>query len=82
MGVKRRIERLEATQSTAADHDQTPVYLELYFKRLENHRREQAREPPIPLTPEEEQWERGTNEDPEFRAYLERISEQQKEQSR
>jgi hypothetical protein len=74
VGVKRRLERLEATQSTAVSHE-APLELELYFKRLENHRREQAREPPIPLTPEEEQWERETNEDPEFRAYIKRISE-------
>jgi hypothetical protein len=74
--MKGRLSRLEATRSTAAGHDQTPVYLDPYFKHLENHRREQAREPPIPLTPEEERWERETNEDPEFRAYMKRISQQ------
>jgi hypothetical protein len=77
--MKRRIERLEAIQSTAAGRDETPVYLELYFKHLENERREQAREPPIPLTPEEERWERETDEDPEFRAYMDRICKQRKE---
>ena len=81
VGMKRRLERLEATQSTAAGHDEAPVYLELYFKHLENERQEQAREPPIPLTPEEERWERETDEDPEFRAYMKRISEQRKEQN-
>jgi hypothetical protein len=80
--MKGRLERLEAAQSTTAGHDETPVYLSLYFKHLENERRKQAREPPIPLTPEEEQWERETNEDPGFRAYMKRISEQQKEQYR
>ena len=80
MNKRLRIERLETNQSTAAGHDETPVYLELYFKRLEGHRREQAREPPIPLTPEEERWKRERDEHPEFRAYMKRISEQPKEQ--
>jgi hypothetical protein len=45
MGIKRRAERLEATHN--ATGYQTPPELELYFKRLENIRREQAREPPF-----------------------------------
>jgi hypothetical protein len=75
MGIKRRVERLEATHN--ATGYQTPPELELYFKRLENIRREQAREPPIPLTPEEERWERGTDE--KLRAYLEQLDQQRKE---
>jgi hypothetical protein len=79
VGMKRHIARLEVARSIAAGYDETPVYLELYFKHLENERREQAREPPIPLTPEEETLQREKDEDPEFRAYLERISNQRKE---
>jgi hypothetical protein len=79
MNKRLRIERLEATQSIAARHHETPVYLKVYFKHLENERRGQAREPLIPLTPEEERWERETDNDPEFRAYMERISNQRKE---
>jgi len=74
MNKRLRIERLEATQSITEGHDEAPVYLELYFKHLANERREQAGESPIPLTPEEERWERETDEDPEFRANMKRIS--------
>ena len=79
MNARRRIERLEATQGTAADHYEAAVSLSLYFKRLDNERRIQAREPPIPLTPEEERLERETNEDPEFRAYWKMLDDQRKE---
>jgi hypothetical protein len=73
MNARRRIERLEAIRDAPYE---TPMELEIYFKHLENERRKQAREPPIPLTPEEERWERKRDEDPEFRAYMERISKQ------
>jgi hypothetical protein len=73
--MKRRLERLEATHNAGAGYE-PPIALDVYFKRLENERREQAKEPPIPLTPEEERWERKTNEDPKFRAYMEQVSKQ------
>jgi hypothetical protein len=76
MNARKRLERLEATGDTPHESE---VYLELYFKRLENERRKQAREPPIPLTPEEERYEREMDNDPEFRAYMKRISRQRKE---
>jgi hypothetical protein len=78
MNKRLRIECLEAAQSITVGHE-APVYLELYFKQLENERRGQARKPLIPHTPEEERWERETDNDPEFRAYMERISNQREE---
>ena len=76
MNARRRIECLEAIWGAPYE---TPMELEIYFKHLENERRKQAREPPIPLTPKEERWERERDEVPEFRAYMERISKQRKE---
>lgn len=76
MDARKRLEKLEAAHSTPYE---TPPEVALYFKQIENARREQAREPPIPLTPEEERMERARDNDPEFRAYMERISEQRKE---
>ena len=74
--MKRRLEGLEAMQNNnAAADSEIPRALEVYFKHLENERREQAREPPIPLTPEEERWERETDQDPEFRAYMEQLNQ-------
>ncbi len=73
MNAHKRLERLEANHSTPHG---TPVSLELYFKTLENERRKQAREPPVPLTPEEEKLRREIDEDPKFRAYMKRISQQ------
>ena len=76
MSLRRRLEGLEATQNAAVGYE-TPLGLEVYFKHLENERREQAREPPIPFTPEEEQWERETDKD--LRAYLARIHKHEQE---
>ncbi len=78
MNVRKRLERLEAETSTSSTCEASLV-LNLYFKRLENERRKQAREPPIPLTPEEERLERETDNDPEFRAYMEQINKQREE---
>jgi hypothetical protein len=75
--AKRRLEKLEAAHS--APHEETSPELELYFKVVENERRKQAREPPIPLTLEEKRLEHERDNDPELRAYLERISKQREE---
>ena len=77
--MKRRLEDLEATQNAAVGYE-IPLALQVYFKHLENERREQARELPIPLTPEEERWERETDNDPKIRAYMERLSKQRREE--
>jgi len=79
MNVRRRLEKLEAEIPTNAAQDETPLALEVYFKTIENERRRQAREPLIPLTPEEERWRRETDNDPEFRTYMEQINQQRKE---
>ena len=79
MNARRRIERLEATQSNTAGQYETPLALEVYFKRVENERRKQAREPPIPLTPEEERWVRETENSPRHRAYWKTLAKQRKE---
>jgi hypothetical protein len=78
VSLKRRLEGLEATQNAAAGYE-IPLALEVYFKHLENHRREQVGEPPIPLTPEEERWERETDNDPKVRAYMAQVSKQREE---
>jgi hypothetical protein len=75
MSIERRLEKLEA-KTTGAETRETPTYVRVYFKHLENHRRQEAGEPPIPLTPEEERYERETEKDPAWRAYLEKIDEQ------
>ncbi len=77
MNARKRLERLEVNHSAPYG---TPAYVGLYFKHLENHRREEAGEPPIPLTPEEEQCERDV--EPEFRAYVERLNRQREEQNK
>jgi hypothetical protein len=46
MGMKRRLEQLEATHNAGEGYE-SPIALDLYFKRLENERRKQAGEPPI-----------------------------------
>jgi hypothetical protein len=83
MNLKRRLEGLEERHraKTAPPEREAPEEpaLGLYFKVLENERREQAGEPPIPLTLEEKRLEHERDNDPEFRAYMERISEQREE---
>jgi hypothetical protein len=76
MGMKRRLEQLEATHNAGEGYE-SPIALDLYFKRLENERRKQAGEPPIPFTPEEENWQRETDKD--LRAYLEQVSKLREE---
>jgi hypothetical protein len=76
MNKNQRVERLEATHDAGAGYE-TPIALDVYFKHLENERRKQAREPPIPFTPEEENWQREMDKD--LRAYLTRISKQREE---
>lgn len=70
MSIEDRLRRLE-TKTTGPETWETPMYVRLYLKHLENHRREEAGEPPIPLTPEEEQYEREAEKDPAWRAYWE-----------
>lgn len=75
MGIERRLEKLEAT-TTGAKTGETPMSVRVYLKHLENYRREEAGEQPIPLTPEEEAYERETEKDPALRAYLEKMDQQ------
>ena len=75
MSIERRLEKLEA-KTTGAETWETPMYVRVYIKHLENHRREEARETPIPLTPEEEHYERETEKDPAWRAYWQKIDRQ------
>lgn len=75
MSIERRLEKLEA-KTTKPEKWETPMYVRIYFNHLENHRREEAGEPPIPLTPEEEAYERETEKDPALRAYLEKMDQQ------
>jgi hypothetical protein len=72
--LRRRLEALEAGQGV---RHETPMALGVYFRAIENHRRLEAGEPPVPLTEEEEQYEREMNNDPEFQAYWELLEEQQ-----
>jgi hypothetical protein len=76
MNTRRRVERLEDIHNPSARYEISPA-LELYFKHLENERRKQAGEPPIPFPPEEENWQRKTDKD--LRAYLEQLSKQREE---
>ena len=79
MNKRRRLERLEA--ASGGGRRETPdMALELYLKALENHRREQAGEPPIPLTEEEERYEREMDNDPEFQRYWQLLEEQRIQQ--
>jgi hypothetical protein len=75
MSIERRLEKLEA-KTTGAETWETPMYVRVYIKHLENHRREEAGEAPIPLTPEEERYERETEKDPAWRAYWQKIDRQ------
>jgi hypothetical protein len=54
--------------------------LELYFRALENHRRLEAGEPPIPLTPQEQAWQEATDNSPEMLAYWETLEQQREAQ--
>ncbi len=73
--MRRRLGRLEehGGRGPGGGAWETPMYARIYFKHLENHRREEAGEPPIPLTPEEERYERETENDPAWRAYWEQM---------
>lgn len=75
MGIERRLEKLEA-KATGPETWETPMSLRVYFKHLENHRREEAGEQPIPLTPEEEDYERERENDPAWRAYWQKMDKQ------
>ncbi len=75
MGIERRLEKLEA-KATVPETWKTPMYVRLYFKALENYRREEAGEEPIPLTSEEEHYERERERCPAWRAYWEKIDKQ------
>ena len=52
------------------------MYVRVYFKHLGNYRREEAGEQPIPLTPEEESYERERKKDPVWRAYWQKMDQQ------
>jgi hypothetical protein len=58
VGLRKRLENLEATVSVG--HRRTTPELEVYFRALENHCREEAGLPPLPPTPEELTLERET----------------------
>ncbi len=75
MGIERRLERLEA-KTTKPEKWETPMSLQVYFKHLENYQREEAGEQPIPLTPEQEQYEREIEKDPAWRAYWREMDKQ------
>ncbi len=75
MGLEDRLKRLE-DKTTEPETWETPMDVRVYFKHLENHRRAEAGEQPIPLTPEEEQYERETEKDPAWRAYWQEIDQQ------
>ncbi len=75
MGIERRLENLEA-KTTKPETRETPMSVRVYLKHLENHRREEAGEPPIPLTPEEERCEREAENDPAWRAYWQEMDRQ------
>lgn len=74
MSLERRLTNLEAR--APGTKWEMPMYTRIYFKHLENHRREEAGKPPIPLTPEEEAYERETEKDPVLRAYWQEIDRQ------
>jgi hypothetical protein len=76
VNARRRIERIEDTRKTPY---KTPAYVNLYFKRLENLRREKAGEPPVPLTAEEERCEQEIA--PVFRAYAREIDRRREERN-
>ncbi len=80
MNARKRLEKLEAETSTDSACESS-LALDLYFKCLENERRKQAREPPLPLTPAEERYQGEMDNDPEFLAYMKRINQQREEQS-
>ncbi len=66
MGLRERLERLEAASGQRGY--QVPLYLNLFFKELENieRRRSPRGEEPIPFTPEEAELKREQD-----RAFLE-----------
>jgi hypothetical protein len=57
VGIKGRLERLEANRRRAARGYETPPYTLLYLKHLENVSREIDGLEPVPLTAEEEALE-------------------------
>ncbi len=75
MSIERRLEKLEAS-TTGAKAWEIPMGTRVYLKHLENYRREKAGEPPIPLTPEEEQYEREVENDPRWREYWQKMDKQ------
>ncbi len=54
--MRRRLERLEADSKGASP--ETPVYLDVYFKELENSERGETGLEPLPFTEEEEEYRR------------------------
>ncbi len=75
MSFEKRLERLEA-KTTKPETWEIPMDVRVYLKHLENYRREEAGEEPIPLTPEEEQYERETEKDPAWRLYLQKLDKE------
>ncbi len=53
MGARRRLERLEATLGGTKPYE-TPPYILLHLKQMDNARREMEGLEPVPLSPEEE----------------------------
>jgi hypothetical protein len=64
LSIGKRIQRLEARAGKPANILDEWGYRStmLYCKEVENYRREQEGLPPIPLTPEEQEWERELDE--------------------
>jgi hypothetical protein len=56
VGLRDRLERLEAASRQGGY--EVPLYLNLFFKELENIEREGRGEEPVPLTPEEAELKR------------------------
>lgn len=54
--MRRRLERLETSGKAPAPEN--TVYLDVYFKALENIRRKEAGFEPLPFTEEEEEYQR------------------------
>lgn len=57
----RRLERLEASEARKGRATKSPVYLDVYFKELENIKREADGLSTIPFTEEEEAHRRESN---------------------
>jgi hypothetical protein len=75
--LRKRLERIEAQRSPPADATTEGQWeANLYCKLVENCRREQAGEPPIPLTPEEERHVQEMDSVPELIRYFHQLDKE------